>query len=164
MVRVKKMNESYFAKLLKEFNVAGELIRERQEEKQGLLDDFDRISKRFFFGKISARVLSSSVRKVNKELSRLNGEIRANMAKARNAGNKSMVLTSAQTPIAYRATLSGIAGGEKKKVKKARRPVRKKVKKARRPARKPAKRKVEKARRPVRRKVRKSRKKTSKKK
>ena len=154
MVRVKKMNESYFAKLLKEFNVAGELIRERQEEKQGLLDDFDRISKRFFFGKISARVLSSSVKKVNKELSRLNGEIRANMAKARNAGNKSMVLTSAQTPIAYRATLSGIAGGEKKKAKRS---VRKKVIK-------PAKKKVKKARKPVRRKVRKSRKKTSKKK
>jgi len=119
MVRVKKMNESYFAKLLKEFNVAGELIRARQEEKQGLLDDFDRISKRFFFGKISARTLSSSVSKANREISRLNREIRANMAKARNAGSKSMVLTSAQTPIAYRATLSGIAGGDNKKVKRA---------------------------------------------
>ncbi len=128
MVQVKKMNESYFAKLLKEFNVAGELVRERQEEKQGLLDDFDRISKRFFFGKISERTLSSSVKKTNRELSRLNSGIRTNMAKARNAGSKAMALASAQTPIAYRATLSGTVGGDKKKVTK--RLVKKKVKRA----------------------------------
>jgi len=134
MVQVKKMNESYFAKLLKEFNVAGELVRARQEEKQGLLDDFDRISKRFFFGKISERTLSSSVKKANRELARLDREIRANMAKGRNAGSKAMGLTSAQTPIAYRATLSGVAGGEKKKAKrhvkkKAKRRAKRRVKK-----------------------------------
>ena len=118
MVQTKKMNESYFAKLLKEFNVAGELIRARQEEKQGLLDDFDQTTKRFFFGKISERALASSVRKTNKELARLNREIRTNMMKARRAGDKSMGLTSAQTPIGYRATLSGISGGAKKKAKR----------------------------------------------
>ena len=129
MVQTKKMNESYFAKLLKEFNVAGELIRARQEEKQGLLDDFDGISKRFFFGKISERTLSSSVRKTNRELSRLNGEIRTNMARARKAGDKARALTAAQTPIAYRATLSGISGGEKKKItKRVKRRVKKKAK------------------------------------
>jgi len=118
MVQTKKMNESYFAKILKEFNVAGELIRARQEEKQGLLDDFDGTSKRFFFGKISERALLASVKKTNRELSRLNGEIRSNMAKARRAGNTAISLTSAQTPIGYRAALSGIVGGEKKKAKK----------------------------------------------
>ena len=128
MVQTKKMNESFFAKLLKEFNVAGELVRARQDEKQGILDEFDAESKRFFFGKISERALSSSVRKTNRELSRLDGEIRKNMAKGRNAGNRAMNLTSAQVPKRYRATLSGIVGGENK-VKKKRKAKRKTVKK-----------------------------------
>lgn len=125
MVQTKKMNESFFAKLLKEFDVAGELVRSRQDEKQGLLDEFDAESKRFFFGKISERALSASVRKTNKELSRLDGDIRANIAKGRNAGDKAMALTSAQAPVRYRATLSGIVGGGLKTKKKA---VKKKVK------------------------------------
>jgi hypothetical protein len=129
MVKVKKMNESFFAKILKEFNVAGELIRARQEEKQGLLDDFDSECKRFFFGKISERALSSSVRKTNAELQRLDGDLRTNIAKSRRAGEKSTTLVSAQVPIRYRATLSGIVGGEGKKVtgkkKKKKAPVKK---------------------------------------
>ena len=128
MVQTKKMNESFFAKLLKEFNVAGELVRARQDEKQGLLDEFDSESKRFFFGKISERALSTSVRKTNAELSRLDGEIRKNIAKGRRAGDRAMNLTSAQAPVRYRATLSGIVGGEKKR-KAKRKTVKRKAKK-----------------------------------
>lgn len=134
MVQTKKMNESFLAKLLKEFNVAGELVRARQDEKQGLLDEFDSESKRFFFGKISERALATSVRKTNKELSRLDGEIRTNIAMGRRAGDRAMTLTSAQAPKRYRATLSGIVGGEKRTKKKAKR----------KPAKKGAKRKVKK--------------------
>ena len=118
MVQTKKMNESFFAKLLKELNVAGELIRARQDEKQGLLDEFNQESKRFFFGKISERALISSVKKTNNELSRLDGEIRTNMSNARKAGDKSMSLISAQALVRYRATLSGIVGGESGKAKR----------------------------------------------
>lgn len=118
MVKIKMMNEELFAKTLKEFNVAGELVRARQEEKQGLLDEFDKECKRFFFGKISERALMSSVKKTNNELQRLNKEIRENMGKARHAGNRANGIISAQTPVAYRATLSGITGGEKAKKKK----------------------------------------------
>lgn len=129
MVKVKKMNESFFAKILKEFNVAGELIRARQEEKQGLLDDFDSECKRFFFGKISERALSSSVKKTNTELQRLDSDLRANIAKSRRAGGRSTALVSAQVPVRYRATLSGIVGGDIKKVarkkKKKKAPVKK---------------------------------------
>jgi len=113
------MNESFFAKILKEFNVAGELVRARQEEKQGLLDEFDAECKRFFFGKISERALASSVKKTNKELQRLDKAIRDNMKKSRNAGERALKLISAQAPVGFRATLSGISGGAKKtKVKK----------------------------------------------
>ena len=118
MVQVKMMNEELFAKTIKEFNVTGELVRARQEEKQGLLDEFDQECKRFFYGKISRRALQSSVNKTNDELHRLDNEIRQNMSKARNAGARAMHIVSAQTPVVFRATLSGINGGEKSKHKK----------------------------------------------
>ena len=118
MVQVKMMNEEFFAKTLKELNVAGELVRARQEEKQGLLDEFDEECKRFFFGKISERALSASVKKTNAELARLDKEIRDNMAKSRSAGDRAMKLISAQAPVSYRATLSGIVGGSQKAKKR----------------------------------------------
>jgi hypothetical protein len=123
------MNESFFAKILKEFNVAGELVRARQEEKQGLLNDFDGECKRFFFGKISERSLASSVKKTNRELKRLDKDIRKNITTARKAGERAMKLTSSQAPVGYRATLSGIVGGKAKKKKKA---TKKKTKKKKR--------------------------------
>lgn len=118
MVKVKMMNEELFAKTLKEFNVAGELVRARQEEKQGLLDEFDGECRRFFFGKISEKALTSSVKKTNDELHRLDSEIRQNMSKARSAGDRALRLISAQVPVHYRATLSGLSGGEKSVKKK----------------------------------------------
>ena len=117
MVQVKMMNEEFFAKILKDFNVAGELLRARQEEKQSLLNEFSDECKRFFFGKISERALSSSVKKTNMELQRLDKEIRLSMAKARISGERALKLISAQAPVGFRATLSGISGG-KMKVKK----------------------------------------------
>ena len=118
MVKVKMMNEELFAKTLKEFNVAGELLRAREEEKQGLLDEFDKECKRFFFGKISEKALASSVKKTNDELHRLDNEIRMNMGKARHAANRASGIISAQAPVHYRATLSGLSGGGEKKAKK----------------------------------------------
>jgi len=128
MVHIKRMNESFFAKILKDLNVVGELIRARQEEKQGLLDEFEGECKRFFFGKISEKTLASSVKKTNKELARLDKEIRLNMSRSRNAENRVAKLVSEQAPVGYRATISGISGGDKNKktAKKAKRPASKK--------------------------------------
>ena len=121
------MNENFFAKILKDFNVAGELIRARQEEKQGVLDEFDQETKRFFFGKISERALISSVKKTNKELVRLDAEIRKNIARAKGNSEQGMKLVFAQVPMKYRATLSGISGGAKKKAVKKKKVVKKKT-------------------------------------
>ncbi len=136
MVQTKKMNESFFSKILKEFNVAGELIRARQEEKQGLLNDFDGECKRFFFGKISERSLASSVKKTNRELKRLDRDIRKNITRARKAGDRAEKLTSAQAPVKYRATLSGISGGKIKAKKKKKRRKKAKKKKTRKKTKK----------------------------
>lgn len=133
MVQTRHMNEESFARILKEFNVAGELVRARQDEKQGLLNEFDMECKRFFFGKISERALASSVKKTNRELQRLDKEIRRNMMRSRKAGERALKIISAQAPIGYRATLSGISGGKKKAKKKtAKKSMKKKSSKKRR--------------------------------
>jgi len=129
MVQTKKMNEGLFSKLHKELTIAGELIRARQEEEQGLLDEFNKESKRFFFGKISERALASSVKKTNIELKRLDHAIRENIARVRSVGVRATDLASAQAPIGYRVTLSGIIGGKVKKRKVKRVKAKEKVKK-----------------------------------
>jgi len=140
MVQSKKMNEELFAKLHKELTTTGELIRARQEEKQGLLDEFTAESKRFFFGKISERSLAASVKKTNKELQRLDKGIREAMSRARVLSDKVKSLVAKQKPIGYKATLSGIGGG---KVKKKKTMMKKKVKK-RKTTKKKAKKKTRK--------------------
>ena len=92
MAQAKKMNENFFAKLHKQVTTTGELIRARQEEKQGLLDDFTAESKRFFFGKISERALAASVKKDNAELKRLDANIRSAMAKTKSLCDSIKVL------------------------------------------------------------------------
>jgi hypothetical protein len=139
MVHVRRMNESYFAELLKELNVVGELIRARQEEKQGVLDEFDSESKRFFFGKISEKALASSVKKTNAEISELDREIRKNITRARSISERLGKIASSQAPESYRVTLSGVS---ERKVKKS-----KKSKKKKLPKKKHAKKKIKKSKR-----------------
>jgi len=122
MAQEKKMNEEFFAKLHKEITTTGELIRARQEEKQGILDDFISETKRFFFGKISEKALAASVKKTNAELHRLDSNIRTAIARTKVLSDTVKNLVQKQVPIAYRATLSGISGGvEKKKARKKKR-------------------------------------------
>ena len=138
MVQTRKMNESFFVKMLKDLTVVGELIRARQDEKQALLDEFDLECKRFFFGKISQKALAASVTKTNFELQRLDKSIREAIKRARSLSDREMKLVGDQAPIGYRATISGIIGGAKKKKAAKKRPAKKKAK------RKPAKKKKKK--------------------
>ncbi|MCF7910707.1 hypothetical protein K9L16_03480 [Candidatus Pacearchaeota archaeon] len=131
MAKTKKMNESNFAKLLKEATVLGELIAARQDEKQSLMDQFDGESKRFFFGKISERALAASVRKTNSELRRIDNEIRGFIKKADGQMQRAMTLATNQRPKVFVATLSGIKAvvkGAKKKASK-KKPAKKKASK-----------------------------------
>ncbi len=136
MVQTRKMNESFFVKMQKDLTTAGEWIRSRQEEKQALLNEFDQECKRFFFGKISQRALAASVKKTNTELQRIDKSIRDSIKRARSLSTREMKLVGDQAPIGYRATISGISGGSKKKEAAKRKPAKKKTVK-----RKPTKKK-----------------------
>jgi len=143
MVQTRKINESFFVKMQKDLTTAGEWIRSRQDEKQALLDEFDLECKRFFFGKISQRALAASVKKTNEELQRLDKSIRETIKRGRSISTREMKLIGDQAPIGYRATISGITGGTKKKKAVKKKPAKKKtVKKTvkRKPAKKKKKR------------------------
>ena len=129
MVKVKMMNENMFAKLTKEFSALGELIRTRQEEKQSVLDEYDKELSRYKKGNISENTLASSVKKTNNELLKLDKNIRDTIAKFKKYSKRINELVRAQKPIAYRAreTGSALASAPIKKLAKKKAPVKKKV-------------------------------------
>ena len=141
MVQTRKMNESFFVKIQKELTTTGEWIRSRQDEKQALLNEFDQECKRFFFGKISQRALAASVKKTNLELQRLDKSIRDSIKKSRSLSTREMKIIGDQAPIGYRATISGITGGTKKKKAVKKRTVKEKPAKKKTAKKKSAKKK-----------------------
>lgn len=143
----KKINEAVISRIVKELTVAGESIRTRQDEKQSIMNDFKREMGIFRDGKISEKALDSSAKRVNKELQRIDGEIRQNIKNIHSLSNNFRTLGSRQHPKTIRVNVRGIVNGGKKKA------VRRAAK--RRPARR-AKRKT--VRRASRRRVKRSRK------
>jgi hypothetical protein len=141
MVKVKMMNENVFAKLTKEFSSQGELIRTRQEEKQSVLNEYDKELARYKRGNISENTLASSVKKTNAELTKLDKSIRTTIAKCISYSSRMNELIRNQKPIIYKARESGsglASAGAKKKKPAKRKPAKKKAVKRKAPARKKA--------------------------
>lgn len=118
MVKVKKMNESAFDKLVKEFNAVGEFIRTKQDEKQSVVDGFDSELARCTGGHISKDALASSVRKVNSELVKLDKGIRSAMIKVDGISKKMKKFVAMQVPIPFKASMIGVRSGITKRKKK----------------------------------------------
>ena len=118
MADTKKMDEAKFSKVVKELTAFGELIRTRQDEKQSVLNEFEKEKKRFKSGKISKKAFASSVKKVNKELSKLDVAIKHNILQERRITNKIKVIAINQAPKKFRVTMTGIKLLSKKKKKK----------------------------------------------
>jgi hypothetical protein len=88
MVKAKKMNESAFAKILRSANVEGESIRAGQEKKEALMRDFNREQRRYKSGKISRKTLAASARRVNKNLVKLDKDIRRSISRVGSISRK----------------------------------------------------------------------------
>ena len=108
MAEEKKMNETEYSQLVKELVAVGEMIRTHQDEKQAALDGFDSETDRFRRGKISQKALSSSVKKVNAELARLDILIETDIKKVGSLASKVKVFASRQSPKNLKATMAGI--------------------------------------------------------
>ncbi len=115
----KKMDQSDFGKISKELTAYAEIIRSRQDQKQIIMNDFNKERKRYKAGKISKKSLISSVPRVRKELQRLNNEIRKNIKNLQGTAKKTEIFAAKQTPKNFKVSLSGInLSGSKKKHRK----------------------------------------------
>jgi len=125
MVSSKKINTIEVANILKDLHSGIELLRTRQEEKQAVVDQFDSEEKRLFFGKISEMAVMSSIKKTNKELEKIDKEIKKIIISSNKLIQKLEKNLTQQNPYKFHATLTGIAGqnekGFVKKVKKLKR-------------------------------------------
>ena len=132
MAKEKMMNEARFSKLVGEFDALGELVKTRQDEKQSVMDEFDKERARYRAGKISEKTVESSARKANKEMMKLNGEIRNIISRANKMADVIKTFVSSQSPRVFRSSVSGIAlsGAKKKSRKKSRKKAKKVVRKA----------------------------------
>lgn len=118
MATEKEMNQSNFIKIAKEINAFAEVIRSRQDQKQVIIDDFNKERKRYQTGKISKKTLIASVPRVRKELQRLNNEIRKNIKNLHRTANRAKDFASRQVPKNFVVSISGITlAGKKKKHK-----------------------------------------------
>ena len=117
MATEKEMNQSSFVKIAKEINAYAEVIRSRQDQKQVIIDDFNKERKRYLAGKISKKTLVSSIPRVRKELQRLNNEIRRNIRSLNKTAERARRFSTRQSPKNFKVSLAGIslAGGKKKK-------------------------------------------------
>jgi len=116
MATEKRMDQSDFGKISKELTAYAEIIRSRQDQKQIIINDFNKERKRYKAGKISKKSLISSVPRVRKELQRLNNEIRKNIKNLHRTAEKTKRFAARQTPKNFKVALSGItlSGGKKK--------------------------------------------------
>lgn len=115
MVTEKEMNQSNFGKIAKEINAFAEVIRSRQDQKQVIIDDFNKECKRYKAGKISKAALASSVPRVRKELQRLNSEIRRNIRNLNRTADRARRFSARQSPKNFRVSLSGVSSASAKK-------------------------------------------------
>lgn len=120
MATAKSMNQINFEKIVKELTSYAEVIRSRQDQKQVIIDDFEKERKRFKSGKISKKSLSSSVPRVKKELDRLDLQIKKNIMYLKNTADKVKKFASSQSPKGIKVSVSGMAmkATPKKKKKK----------------------------------------------
>ena len=117
MATEKEMNQSSFAKIAKEVNAYAEVIRSRQDQKQVIIDDFNKERKRYQAGKIAKKTLTSSIPRVRRELQRLNTEIRKNIKNLNSTAEKIKKFSARQSPKNFRVSVSGIASSGNKKKK-----------------------------------------------
>jgi hypothetical protein len=121
MATEKEMNQASFAKISKELNAFAEVIRSRQDQKQVIIDDFNKERRSYHAGKIAKRTLASSIPRVRKELQRLNNEIRKNIRNLNSTAEKVKKFSARQSPKNFIVSMSGItlSGGKKKKKHRA---------------------------------------------
>ena len=110
----KKMDEYSYEDIVKELSAVGELIRSHQNEKQSVMNDFDKERQRFHAGIISRSALASSIPNVRKLLGDLDKAIRQDIRDIHKIALRTQKFADRQSPKSFRVTLSGLRLGSGK--------------------------------------------------
>jgi sulfate adenylyltransferase subunit 1 (EFTu-like GTPase family) len=117
MATEKDFNQASFTQIAKDIEIFAHEIKTAQDQKQIVIDNFEKERKRMQDGKISKKSLVASIPKVRKELQRLNDVIRKNIQSLNRTAGKIRDFSMRQSPKSFIVTVSGIksSGGAKKK-------------------------------------------------
>ena len=108
MPKIKKMDEGAFADKVDELNATGEMIRTKQEEKQAVMNEFEREKSRKKKGDISEKTLETSVKMTNEELSKIDKDIKKEVEKVEKTATIVKKIVEKQKPSKFKATESGV--------------------------------------------------------
>src|SRR5687767_7126911 len=107
MANEKRMDQNAFNSIVKEVTAVGGMIRTHQDEKQSVMNNFIAEKKNFHMGKISKKALSSSAKKVNKELYNIDVAIRKQILNLAKVANQAKTFAAKQHPRAFKASVTG---------------------------------------------------------
>ncbi len=119
MVTEKQLNPEAFSDRVREFHAVGESIRSRQDEKRVLLADFEAERTRFRQGNISQSALATTAQKTNKELQRLDKEIRLHLTRSNTLLSALRGTVMAQAPKAIRVNTRGAKAANTRRTTRA---------------------------------------------
>jgi hypothetical protein len=111
----KRMDHKRFEKMVKELTSRAEVLRSRQDQKQVILNDFEKERKRYQTGKISKKALSASVPRVRKELMRLDKQVKISILSIKNKADEIKRMADNQSPKGFKVSISGVTMKKKKK-------------------------------------------------
>lgn len=108
MAKVKMLNDKVYAGLMKDLASLGELVRVREKEKQTVIDQFEAERNRYSKGKISEAALKDSVKKTNKEIVRIDKDLRSAVDKIVKTTNRVSDSIKRSKPKVLRAKENGV--------------------------------------------------------
>ncbi len=111
----KTLDRSRFEKMVKELTSRAEVLRSRQDQKQVILNDFEKERERYKKGKISKKALSASVPRVRRELERLDNQIKNNILSLKKKSDEIKKMAANQSPKGFKVSISGLAMKSKRK-------------------------------------------------
>ena len=120
MPQVRKAPVPQFEEYIKKSITNIELIKTKQEEKQAILNEYEKQHSRFADGKISRTAFDVSVKENKKLLGGIDSEIRKSISSSKSALQSALKITSSQVPEKFNLSLEGLTSPARKVIKKIR--------------------------------------------
>jgi hypothetical protein len=115
MPKVKKIDEKKLADKTDEIAAVGEMIREKEEEKQAAVDEFGKEKKRYDKGEVSEETLQSTAKKTTTELKKVDKEIKGDIKKVEKIADDVKEFVKKEKPQHMKASEGGVKSGQHKK-------------------------------------------------